>query len=324
MTLLPEKETFVQIADLWYDDGSVVLQAGSARFRVHRSILSKHSHFLKTTFSLPQVQLPESETYEDCPIVRVTDSEEDWEHYLRAIYEWQYFRPGRKAKFEVVAGVARLSTKYESPHLLQRAIDHLVSTFPSSSAAWNFRKDSRLIPPIPDEFATYLRLALECNIQIILPALYFYACQLPVAETMRALHSVQQSTETDLSTNFVVGRDRLREAETTHTLAFLIWGFRFPGCSQNCNTSQGLAKARSEALKRSTGTETYVQWCITHAGEVGAHHGFCKTCCKTIEEGIQGGREKVWEKLPEFFGLSDWETLRKEALVFDESADLGG
>ncbi|KDQ49704.1 hypothetical protein JAAARDRAFT_143080 [Jaapia argillacea MUCL 33604] len=313
----------VRSDDLWYEDGSVVLQAGMRLFRVHTSILSRHSEVLKTTFSLPQAPEPATEIYEGCPLVEVIDAAIDWEHYLKAIYDWSYFRPGHEAKFEVVAAVARLSTKYETPYLRRRTIDHLLSVYPSSPMAWDSRSDSRLIPPFEGELAAYLMLAFECDIKVILPALYYSACKGPLADTLAALNSVNRSTNMDVCTPFLLGRDRLRHAETQSTLAFLIWGFPFRDCPHRCDVKEGLLRARSEALARSTvgasgEEETYVEWCITHPSWVGEHHNFCATCCEIIKDTIEEGRRNAWEKLPELFGLSDWETSKREAVMFDD------
>ncbi|KDQ58369.1 hypothetical protein JAAARDRAFT_46865 [Jaapia argillacea MUCL 33604] len=207
-----------------------------------------------------QPRPPPSYKYEGCPLIAVHDTSDDWRHYLKAIYTRSYFRPGRPAKFEVVAAIARLSTKYDSPYLRQRVIDHLMSTFPADLAGWARRDKLRLIPPLEGGFGptlnAYLPLATSCNIRIIIPPLYW---------------------------------------EQMH-------------------------KTRSRATEDVAGPETFARWCLGHASEAGSSLGFCRECSKSIEEAIQEGYAKVWEKLPEYFGFPGWETLKAEASVFDESS----
>jgi hypothetical protein len=68
----------------WFDDGNIILEAGGKLFKVHRGVLSKNSGIFKDMFGLPQP--PEQFTIEDCPIVNLSDSEEDVHHFLNVIY----------------------------------------------------------------------------------------------------------------------------------------------------------------------------------------------------------------------------------------------
>jgi hypothetical protein len=70
---------------VYIDDGNVILQAGLAQFRVHRSMLSAQSTVFADIFSLPQ---PQNEMMVDgCPLVQLSDPAEDVEYLLRAIYD---------------------------------------------------------------------------------------------------------------------------------------------------------------------------------------------------------------------------------------------
>jgi len=66
---------------IWYDDGSIVIQAGSTQFRVHRSILCANSPVLKDMLPM------EGELVEGCPILRLSDSAEDVAHLLKVLYD---------------------------------------------------------------------------------------------------------------------------------------------------------------------------------------------------------------------------------------------
>lgn len=70
---------------IWYDDGSVVLQAEATQFRVHWSILSLHSTFFRDMRTLPQPA--DEQSVEGCPVVVLHDSSTDLERLLRVLYD---------------------------------------------------------------------------------------------------------------------------------------------------------------------------------------------------------------------------------------------
>lgn len=72
--------------DLWFVDGTVVLQAEKTLFRVYFGILIKYSSFFESLFTLPQP--PDAETYDGCPLVILQgDTAEDVYDFLRAMFD---------------------------------------------------------------------------------------------------------------------------------------------------------------------------------------------------------------------------------------------
>lgn len=73
--------------DLWFDDGSVVLHVEDTQFRVHRTMLSKHSVIFRDMFAVPQPPASdEEEMVEGCPVVLLPDSAQDWTIVLKVLY----------------------------------------------------------------------------------------------------------------------------------------------------------------------------------------------------------------------------------------------
>jgi hypothetical protein len=71
--------------ELWFNDGSIVLQVQTTLFRVHRSFLATHSKIFADLFTVPQ---PDSlETMDGCPVVCLHDSPDDFIHFLKALYD---------------------------------------------------------------------------------------------------------------------------------------------------------------------------------------------------------------------------------------------
>ena len=77
-------DVIVPHADLWFEDGNVVLVAGQCGFRVHKSILARKSEIMKDLFSLAQPL--GGETFENCPVVRLADEAELIAAFLDLLY----------------------------------------------------------------------------------------------------------------------------------------------------------------------------------------------------------------------------------------------
>ncbi len=83
----------IPIADLqrheghWYEDGSVVLATDVHLFRVHKSMLAKHSTVFSDMFQMPVVE-GVNEFWEGVPVSRmVGDTDEEVDIVLRALYD---------------------------------------------------------------------------------------------------------------------------------------------------------------------------------------------------------------------------------------------
>ena len=81
--------------DLWFPDGSLVLQAESVLFKVYAGILARASPVFRSMISMPQPctagtsdEAEQPETYEGCPLVVMAgDSAEDVHAFLKALHD---------------------------------------------------------------------------------------------------------------------------------------------------------------------------------------------------------------------------------------------
>ncbi|GJE91294.1 BTB/POZ domain-containing protein [Phanerochaete sordida] len=306
-----EKADFTKSVDIWYADGSVVLVADKTAFRVHTSILACSCEVFRDMASIPQPTGEDSsETFEGCPVLRLQDSTGDLHHFLKAIYDFSYFRPGVKKPFPVVAAILRLSTKYIAPVLRAQAIEMFTSAYPATYAAWKARGTARLVAATEGEFSALVVLAEQTDARALLPAVFYAAAPRPLAETLAALHALPlgEAARQDAAARFLLGRERLQREMTRDVLAFLRNGFARPGC-QNGNDTNALVNYCRTALDAMAHDTPYYEQCINDPGAVGAAIPVCPICTTTIKDHIEGAVEKVWQRLPEIFGLPAWEVL---------------
>lgn len=86
-------------ADIWFHDGSLICRAERTLFKVHMSVLERHSTFFRDMFSMPQPQTSSTDVIsnqglqddiEKLPIVDLHDTAEDVGNLLTAVYDGLY------------------------------------------------------------------------------------------------------------------------------------------------------------------------------------------------------------------------------------------
>ena len=79
--------------ELWFEDGNVVVVVEDRCYRLHKSILARHSVVFRDMFDLKPLDAAaiaagEDRELEDCARVSLLhDSAEDFTYFLKAIYE---------------------------------------------------------------------------------------------------------------------------------------------------------------------------------------------------------------------------------------------
>jgi len=73
-------------SEYWFSDGSIVLKAESTVFRVHLSVLARHSEIFRDMSSVPQPKGQDA-VIEGYPVIPVSDSAQDIEVLLSLLYD---------------------------------------------------------------------------------------------------------------------------------------------------------------------------------------------------------------------------------------------
>ena len=199
-----------------------------------------------------------------------------------------------------LAGILKLSVKYDIPHFRPYAISHLTEYYPTTLAAWDKR------PPRATAFSPFdaLDLARSMNVPQILPAIFLDCVSQPIDALSQCIAEGLKSgtmTANDVRT-FLSARQALLDATFKHVYKFLFVS-KPMYCKANYCSSE-----RLDWFHRNKG---YVQSGWTPlAIEINWNTlGVCVTCLSTSKDLYKTGREKVWTELPSYFNLPPWEQL---------------
>ena len=82
-----------RVPELWFEDGGVIIQAGSSLYRVFRGILTARSNVFNdmmkscTIPSSTSRKNTETDTMDGVPFLRLQDDEKDVTHFLKAVFD---------------------------------------------------------------------------------------------------------------------------------------------------------------------------------------------------------------------------------------------
>ncbi|KAI6126074.1 hypothetical protein EDD16DRAFT_1555032 [Pisolithus croceorrhizus] len=159
-----QSDSMLNPGHLWFCDGSIVLRAENTLFRVHKSLLARHSGFFHDLFTLPQLVAkdpsPPRGDVEGC---------QDVANLLTALVDGPY------------SGILRLSTKYLVDALREKALNHLALAWPTTLKGWDAREDIARAQELRDGSAAVriypspiavINLAREVNAPALLPSAF--------------------------------------------------------------------------------------------------------------------------------------------------------
>ncbi|KAF9527287.1 hypothetical protein CPB83DRAFT_793363 [Crepidotus variabilis] len=293
----------------WFSDGSVVLQGEDTQFRVHKSMLALHSVVFRDTFQVSQPASGE-ESVEGCPVVHLTETAEDVEYMLSALYERKK-RP-QPAPFSFLSAMLRLGRKYDIQHILDEAVEILDLAFPSSLAEYQRvveTKNGDVIEYSLDMMIDLANLALDMSRHSILPTIYFIICRDFDAVLKGAQRANGTTAKLDENTKDVIiwGREELLKKLPTSIFSW-VKRTSSPGCfgpRKNC-----VATLHEIMEKMWTGQSRQLA-CFAPIDDF--IPSGCRACSQCLQEmrAIHTDQQKeLWIELPKYFGWESWEEAR--------------
>lgn len=326
-----DKASLPRRSELWFREGTVVLQAGNTQFRVYRDVLSLHSKIFKGMFSVSQCSLQDEALVEGCPLVRLCDSESDMEDMLRELYSYRSVQlhhtaplsgrnithacptftrphtPDQRPRLSYLAAMLRLGKKYFIDDMQFAAANQLRRCFPTTLRAFDES------PPVGqvyagsaiDSMVQLLNVAQDTGLWSIMPAA-LYMSDLTVEEVFEGVDLDDGSTlllHPDLQKRLLVGRDRLRSKQADGIYSWT--RTNVAGCQDQAKCGSAKQARLLKLTNISLEDAAYFMPWNARWGE-----GLCSTCIEDAMVTSEVSREGLWEELPSIWGLPPWNQLR--------------
>ncbi|KDR77427.1 hypothetical protein GALMADRAFT_245620 [Galerina marginata CBS 339.88] len=313
----------------WFEDGNVILQAGSMQFKVHRSVLSSQSQIFKDMFSLPQPvrsSIADANT-QSCPTVVLHDTPNEIENLISLLYDTLRVHSFReKATISVLETMLRLGRKYRFRYLRAEAIYCLESEFPATLADWDTRKPFTHIKEEGTTLFAALYLAHEHSIKSILPSISLLIGFKHTNNYIRQCLSLldkKYMLKTNEPSAFFLGRDRLFSAISEIVLKFQD-GIAKADCDDDDQTCIAVTNRLVATLLRSWNDSVFP---FVFSGDFTANlkAELCPECNRVRAHDFDGVRRKLWDALPQYFGLDDvvWDPPSDSSDYTDEGNGEG-
>ncbi|KAI1792054.1 hypothetical protein LXA43DRAFT_358848 [Ganoderma leucocontextum] len=318
-------ERFERVRSLWFEDGNVVIVAQESGFRVHKSVLSRHSSvFVKilndsndSDALLDQlgIVIDADNKIEGSVVIHVSDSTHDFGHLLRIFYDgFDYLKHTRSDDFADLAAATRLAHKYTVSVVLSEATLRLQQLFPPTFDIWEATEDVRVAaervrPQDAVEAVNLFRtLGSAGKADDMLPIALYLCCQLAPGELLRGHHRADGTLER-LSIDDVELCWKLREtlsekaAEMTEQLYRRVAGSA-DAEKKKCKCFNAFEKSVPwKSLKEARGGDPLGRM-LRDGIEAEKEKGFklCDKCLSTLRELEKTVRGEFWEELHRDYG----------------------
>ncbi|GJE89639.1 hypothetical protein PsYK624_057430 [Phanerochaete sordida] len=119
---------------VWYDDGNALIRctspAGVTVFRVHLTLLLRYSLAFRGDLVLnpifDKVEMNSHGSGSTYILDVTVERIQEFEHFLRAVYEHRYFSRSSSLDMDAVLGMLRLGRKFKAPALVEEATERLL------------------------------------------------------------------------------------------------------------------------------------------------------------------------------------------------------
>ncbi|KAH9830790.1 uncharacterized protein C8Q71DRAFT_784579 [Rhodofomes roseus] len=289
-----EQKPPIHNEEFWFADGSAVVVAGDATFRVYEGLLIRDSSVCRDLFGARR-RSANAKRIDGCVVVRLPDVAEEVRVLLRALLStWLYHQT---MSFSVVESLIRLGPKYRIQHITHARA--LVS------------------PPTLSPRSTF-NLARLTGTLLVLPSALYECSNLPTRVLLQGVQHGNAGTATArLSLEDV---ERCLDARRLLGQDYLLSALRtmVPETSADCEDIQCAASLEVVLETFRSGDHQESVLCrydtLTRPSplELIRPGPLCGPCQEMLEERHRREQQKTWSRLPEYFGIDvpSWSTRR--------------
>ncbi|KAJ7153887.1 hypothetical protein C8R43DRAFT_1126562 [Mycena crocata] len=303
----------VRVAELWFEDASLVFQAEDSLFRVYSGILAAQSSVFRDMLGFPQPDPMEEDLVDGCVRIVLHDKAADVTSFFRAIFDSNFFVPPFAPTLETLSGILRLSTKYDVDYLRRRCLRHLSDIYPTSLKDWDLLGYSRDIinfraPPKVYPVFQILDLLKEVHAAWLIPAIMYLGCSNPIQRIVDGVELGGTPEMTPEKRAILIAYPEQAVAVES-VLRFLKQ--RFPECQTpaKCNTELlQLAQFVAENWAKCHFPLEIWEECDWEqvAGDL------CAACIGQCRKTHASARQAFWDRMPAIFGVEySWVEMEK-------------
>ncbi|KAF9033641.1 hypothetical protein BJ165DRAFT_1357117 [Panaeolus papilionaceus] len=326
--LRPQDESIVFTkGDVWFEDGTVILQASLTLFQVHASILSLSSPVFLDLLNSHQITEKSQglQTPEKPQTLILQDHPSDLAHLLRAIYEHPNSGDPtgtpEPMPVPVLSALLRLGNKYKMADLRDNALARIRADYPASLDKPNNvdlsqrRLQSHIVEKttLPFEIAM---LAKDARVSSSLPyCLYTVIVNFTLEEIFDGVTDEDGRKMTlpfQTQRNCVVGKEKLL-AEMAVVQGWLLDNPVHVACLQPTSCTATFRSMSERVFKvPQQPSAAFTPWEEMFPDISTGFLVLCNYCKGKAKQLYNEGRLELWDALPQILGLQTWEDLKRE------------
>lgn len=206
-----------------------------------------------------------------------------------------------------MSAFSRLGLKYEIHQLRKESVKRLSRQFPSSLDECD-NHPSPISGP-PNLVYQIVNLAQETSISRVLPLALYTICEREPSfdSIIHEFKALKSPVCEPLIFVCLSGWRSLLAGQGMYTFSWIVPEFWPDGCEDTYECTMGRQDQFFLSLPHpSPAMQALCKW------DPSWERYFCTTCTKEYKAKHHEGRQKVWDKLPGFFGLPPWEELVNE------------
>ncbi|TFY83100.1 hypothetical protein EWM64_g904 [Hericium alpestre] len=317
---LPSQDPVIERGEVWYEDGSVILQAETTQFCVHKSVLSEHSSVLKAMLSSPEKY--DQATMGSCPVVKLDDDAGDMEDMLQTIYRPSYSEIVEDTSdFSMIKAWLQLGRKYEIQYLTRKAHQRIGKKFSLSLDEFEANQDDTIFAESNDDALVdslvVAHLALSFQMPIIAQIAY-YACictiwtpdhLVPCLELAEEIcgDSFHEHGDTILQAIYA-GHPRILAGR--HTLMFdILCSTPCSACRRKPRCTEGMHALLLQARKNKAFDSFPRIPGSSWLRYMNMADKLCWQCCDALQANLDQKRIALWKEIPKMFNQADYPPL---------------